>query len=340
MKMIEALVYPVSFVPAEIVSQLSTLFNQLELLLPSDLNRAKITDLLGESARLVRLTAVPFESEKELDKYEAMMKDFKAWASQIGLGMGTTASALYESVRSGFPHDIQAITDVLKGQSRQDPLLEARLFLEFALEYDLEQELLEGELRDISKKAEKIETIMAGPDKDLEGTHYGVPPQTLEPFHRRITQVKGRLEAWFRLYMACCQKCALFASPLGVGIEVKDVIDETYESTMGKELPLEIFKIGLASLSRVDEKERETVIAAISWITSQLSEEPVEAVFKEIEQEAAKLEDMLPAQDRSLCLTLTHYPGAKWIDLMAGGSKKQKEHPFFATKANWSFYIF
>lgn len=340
MKENNALIYPVSFVPAKIVEQLSILFDKLELLLPSDLNRSKIEELLGEYAKWVKLTSVPFSSEEEQDNYKAIVKDFKAWASQVGLGMGTTASALYESVTSGFTHDVQTITDAIKGRSQEDPLLEARLFLEFALEYDLEQEMLVSELKDLSKEAERIEAIMAGPGKKLDGQYYsGASPQPLEPFYRRVTQVKKRLEAWHRLYLACASKSALFTMPLGISLEVKDVIDETYESMMDKELPLEIFKIGLSGLSKLSEEEHDTVKAAIHWITSQLSTEPVDSIFKEIEQEAAKLEELLP-QDQSPCLALTHYPSVHWIELLAGKLQKEEGMPDFYTKANWSFYLY
>ncbi len=340
MKEMNALVYPVSFVPADVVKLLSPLFDMVELILPSDLNLAKTENLLGEYGNRVKLNAFATGEPDQEGRYRAIIKDFKSWAAQIGLGIGTTASALYESVQSGVPQDIQAITQAIKGRSEEDPLLEARIFLEFALEYDLEQQELERELRDISKKAERIETIMAGPEKELEGQQYGVTPHAMEPFYRRTTQVKRRLEAWYNLYVARADEISPSAMPLGIGIEVKDNIDKAYEAVMDKEPALEIARLDIAGLSSLDEEQIKRVKAAVGWITGQLSGEPDDASFKEIKQEAASLEELLPAKDLSPCLALTHYPAAKWADLLAESVKHGTRGTSGPVQANWSFYLY
>ena len=338
MKEMKALIYPVSFVPVNIVKLLEPLFDKIELLLPSDLNLDKIKMLLESVQDRVKFIYPPNPDQQ--DNYNNIIKDFKTWASQIGLGLGTTAAAIYESIQAGGPQEIQAITDAIKGRSEGDPLVEARAFLEFALEYDLEQEELERELKSLSKKAEDIEVLMAGPEKELDGQAYGAAPQQLEPFYRRITQPKRRLEAWYQLLHGCKDQIEGSVMPLGISIEVKDVIDKAYEAMMDKELPVEIARLNISAIPDLDTEKQANIKMRIGWIAEQLTSEPDDTLFKEIQQEAAELEKLLPPKDDRPCLSLTYYPNANWLDLFVKSTEHEKKDTDMILNVNWSFYLY
>ncbi len=220
----KALLFPINLPPYFLTPTLRSLFDTLLILPPSRKSLKQIEETTGERGWIEALQAPWLEEADE--EFDDMVKAWRQWAGEIGLGAGTNSQLLLNATASRS-ETVGSILDELKGIKKSNPILEARLTLQLALDYDLEQYKLDEEMCRLAQKEDSLRRIV-GPDKGEEEGE--LLPDSMAPSFTPVPQIEKiaeRCRAWSMCWRAC--ERGVPGLLLGVGLDTKDIVDKRYE---------------------------------------------------------------------------------------------------------------
>ena len=193
----KSIYFPFTYIPESVGQALAACFGQITVY---QISSAKVPEDMQSLAKEGILDIrIPMEINGEL--LDKIYKDYRGW---IDTHQGTEIAFLKtmahnipyfdENASSQIKADIKKTTRQMSAQEKPDPLFNAGLFLHMAQEYDLQNERLFRDLRD-------IDTMEADFLKDLKGEENDIQARTLT--HKAIEikdpggyMTEERIAAW------------------------------------------------------------------------------------------------------------------------------------------------
>ncbi len=331
---LRAILYPVTYPKRHIRGHLSRFFKEIHVLLPSEKN---VTGSVanGDNAGIAPVIAhVPVPLGDRREWFEAILKDWQQWASQIGLGREGTDAAVMEAASYAMEESLQSIVASIKGTEQDDEDLKARLFLELALELDMREDELSSDLHEVAFREKKLKDLLAGPAgpgrQKAQNNREAVAP---------LAQGKRRLRAWARLYAQW--KDAPELCPVGEGINIKDEMDQAYES-LRRQPAVEILSLDMSSPAPEDPTACDQARSIMMKLVKKIQKaechgghrEDVEDLCRKIQVAWGGSEDAPGPR-----LVLTAYPGITWQGLLKAVARLDTSVETAEEACGYSFYL-
>lgn len=205
--------FPFTFISKPIVEALSACFKQTAVY---QVSSQKVPEKMQEWCKSGTLDIrIPVEGdEKKLDK---ILKDYRAW---INLHQGSEIAFLKtqadkipifdETSSSQIRDDIKKKIRENQSQKKPDDLFNARLFLHFAQEFDLQKIELKQDLLLFEAKEQDLMKNLKGENEDLH--IITADNRTLEADDPGHYMTKERIMAWTRLMQHDQQVSGLFVT--------------------------------------------------------------------------------------------------------------------------------
>ncbi len=320
---LNALVYPATFPRRHTARRLSQVFDRLTVLLPAENLTVTLPDDLPID------TIVPSPLEGRLSWFDRLIKDWKAWAQETGLGTGVTAQVLLRTWKHSSAESFEEIMASLNKKDVSDPLLEARILLRIAHEVDEEDDRLDRELASVSGLEKDLRAALQGETLDE-----GIPIDTGLPSIPPLDRPEPRVRAWSEI---ACRAELNGLLPVGEGMDVKDLLDRAYEDLAPGSFPHDLMRIRLPlalDVRPMDEPEiRKTFVSLVRALVEKGDETP-EAAF-DLEK---RLSELTQIHGEGPELRLTVYTKRSFQEVLsraAGRPWKKAETP----QTGFSFFL-
>ncbi len=320
---LNALLYPATFPRRHTARRLSQVFDRLTVLLPAEnLTVTHFDDLPID-------TIVPAPLEGRLSWFDRLIKDWKAWARETGLGTGVTAQVLLKTWKHGSAESLEEIMASLSGKDVSDPLIEARILLRLAHEIDEEDDRLDLELASVSRLEKDLRASLQG-----ESADEGLPRDAGLPSIPPLDRPGPRIRAWNEI---ACRAELNELLPVGEGMDVKDLLDRAYEDLVPGSFPHDLMRIRLPlalDVRPMDEPDiRKTFVSLVHSLIEKGEETP-EAAF-DLEK---RLSDLSRIHGEGPEFRLTVYSKRSFQEVLsraAGRPWKKAETP----QTGFSFFL-
>ncbi len=347
---IAPLIFPVNYLRHTTVTTLSLFFSSVNVISPTDdpeLSPVKAPEI-STPLYIHRITPAPLQKKK---RFRKILQQMRTWGEQMGLDNRTVAESVHTEAFQPASESITGILSSIKQKKESDPLLQTRVFLQIALENDMQDDLLALEIKKLEKKKQRLAEIM-GDELPEEDTGISRP---MEQSHSDLYGIKmlnmpeRRMEAWMRLANRY-DDTPLDTWPLGESIAIKDIMDRAYEKASGR-IAIELLNLKLPA--EINDPETKAKLAdGMSKLLDELKDELSRHDGSTIEENALiknichRIEVSVDAKEAAKrpgpTVNLTIYPGMHMDDLMplAAGLKKRKKPPkLFSKWCYGSFYL-
>jgi len=348
---IEPLIYPVNYLRHNTVNALSLMFKRVSILTPTEdeeLSPAKAPDF---TTPLYVHRIIPSPLEKRIKRFRKILERMRLWGEQMGLDYKSVAESIHTDAFQPVEESISSILSSMKKKKVENQLVKTRVFLQLALENDMQDDLIDIEINKLEEKRKKLKEIM-GEDSSEKDIPVSMPA---EPGAARLYGVKmlnmpgKRLKAWMKLANRYSDT-PLDTWPIGESIAVKDIIDRAYEKATGR-MAVELMHLRLPSEISDPElkpKLQEGISKLIDELRDELSKtggddiaqnELIKNICHRIE---VSMGQGMTEKRPGPTFNLTVYPGMHMDDLLplAAGLKKRKKPPrLFAKWCMGSFYL-
>ncbi len=348
---LEPLIFPVNFLRHNVIRTLELFFKRVSVICLTEDPELSPCMPGNISSPLYINRICPAPLEKGLGKFRKMLEQMRVWGEQMGLDNKTVAEAVHTDAFKPAGESISSILSSIKRKKADDPLLRARIFLQIALENDMQDDLLEMELLKLEKKKKQLTDIMGGDPHDEE-TGLTMPPDSAAAnIHgiRMLNMPQKRLNAWMKL-AGRYAGASLDSWPLGQSVATKDLLDKAYEKATGNTAS-ELLNIHLPG--EIDDTEPGTkLMEGVSKLLDYLMKELADGGDQEIAHDEliknichrleVSVNPKKSMRSPGPVFNLTLYPGMHMDDLMplAAGVKKRKKPPrLFAKWCYGSFYL-
>jgi len=240
----QAILFPLTYIPASVCEAVGTYFQPVRIYQPT---RRRIPAPLQAFSRK-GLIDIAIPAEDDDDKIEILVRDYRNWA-ELHQGGGPD----YLKRRQGsVPFFDDTATTRIKAEIQQtarapeadDPLFNARMFLQFAQEYDLQSEEITRKLVATDRAERKL-------FKNITGA-----PEVLTPNDRWLQiqagidaagyMIPARVRAWARLFIH-----AAASDPMGAAAIFVTLRREGFEFLMER-APAAECMLKLAALPVID----------------------------------------------------------------------------------------
>ncbi len=305
-----AILYPVTYPKRHVLYYLSLLFDKIHLLLPSEKDSMEVPKTMCDMELCPVVPHVPVPLGEKREWFQSMLRDWQQWAAQIGLGREGTDASFVEAASYAMEESLQSIIDSIKGSEKEDEDLQARIFLELALELDMREDELFADLHDFSSRQEELKSFLAGPTGfGRQGSRGATTP--VEP----IPQGRKRLSSWARLY---AKWNALDLCPVGEGINIKDYMDQAYES-LKRQPATDILSLDLSFCAGEKSQAHPEVRALISELLEKVCAGSTPEGNENIDELCQSIRGLWghAEQAHGPRLVLTAYPGVEWKMLLS-----------------------
>ncbi len=347
---IAPLIYPVNYLRHNVINTLSLMFSSVNVLSPTDDEELSPVKAPGFSTPLYIHRIAPSPPEKK-KRFRKILREMKVWGEQMGLDNKSVAESIHTEAFQPAAESVSSIFSSIKQKKTGQAMLQTRLFLQIALENDMQDDLLELEIKKLEEKKKKLTEIM-GDELPEEETGISLPHEETRPDLygiKMLNMPERRLKAWMRLANHY-DDTPLDTWPLGESIAIKDILDRAYEKATGKiakeilnlQLPREIEDPALKS------KLSDGVMKLMDELRDELSQRDgsdieENALIKNICHRIEVSVDAKEAQKHpGPRVNLTIYPGMHMDDLLplAAGLKRRKNPPkLFSKWCYGSFYL-
>ncbi len=335
---ITALLYPTSFPKKRTRDILTSIFDQISLLMPNELTERTLKESLPEDDLIKMNTWMPVPLGERVEWFSQLMRDWAAWAQSMGLGQNVSASGILDAFGSQSKETVDSIVHSLKGALPKDPVLEAQITLHLAFEMDLQDEMLDKELSMITDQEKTLKQILQGPMIELRGRskeNYAIPT---------LQKSKERLHAWAILWSAAQKESVQI--PVGESIEIKDIIDSAYESVNKGASVIDIMKLSVPPQicldsglrSRLREKLAE-ILEIIPHAKDAFTKVPLENIVSAGQAIENKWNELLGDAGPCPQLCLTIYPETPWEKLLLTGANCEEAEVTEGGLTPFSFYL-
>ena len=214
--MIKPIYFPFTYVPQWVAQTLAAYFKQFTVYQPS--GRRLPAEMQPWAEANIMEVRVPLRTDDEA--LSKMVKDFQAFASLHGDGKYLQTAAFWghhgaipffgESAVSRIVSEVKKTSRTEPVAADLDPLFCARVFLEFAHEYDRQNdELCQGLGVNDRRSRDLLEEIGGEKENGLPATPLTAEIRVEDPAEYMAL---GRFEAWLRLYMLDPVKSGLFVT--------------------------------------------------------------------------------------------------------------------------------
>lgn len=346
MNRLHSLIYPVTYTGFNIIRRLSGIFQRLTILVPAEDCTSSDQTFRPEGIILSSVAPSPFG--ERLPWFNGFIGSITGWARDVGLGKGLDSQPIGDSLKDD--ESIPAIIEALEKEGRKDPLLEAQIFLRLAHDLDQREDETERALAMLKTKETLLKDILHGVTSapDEPGRLFLEPDETTWT----VSMPLKRLAAWSELWERADADIHE-ASPTGIGIDVKDLMDKAYEAS-AKELAIDLLALKLprdpsacAKAWPGMEKGFEDLINAVYMSAKETSQRPqreAEDAVDRIKQEASRLsalwDSLTVGVEYGPILGLTLYPRVSFGELLFKASGRPGPASVDSGQTGWSFYLY
>jgi hypothetical protein len=333
------LLYPASYLSKENGLRLAQLFREFTLLAPAEDEPQPYPASISDHVEVT--VAVPAPLGDRLASFNRIIKDWHAWARDMGLGRDTSPEIFLQSASLERNESITEIISSLKGPAAEDPLLDARLFLRLAADLDRKEDELSAELAQLEIQQGSLRSILQGPDA-------GEPTQssserTGNAMIQPISRPKERLRAWARLWR---EDRIPGLWPVGESISIKDMMDQAYEALEPGQPASELLRLPLPLNHNIRPGHQEQLTEALSELMKALSHKsdhdagPNSDTARAADNVALLWAETVQRLPTGPTIGLTVYPKRTWEEVMlkAVGEKDASLPDSPAT--GFSFYLY
>ena len=348
---IEPLIYPVNYLRHNTINALSLIFKSVSVLSPTEDEELSPAMAPGMSTGMYVHRIVTSPLDKKLKRFRKILEQMRTWGRQMGLDNKSVAESVHTDAFQPASESISAILSSIKKKKVEDPLLKTRVFLQVALENDMQDDLLEIEIKRLEEKRHKLTEIMGG-DPHEEEPSAAIPTEPPPPHLygiKMLNMPEKRIKAWMKLANRY-KDVPLDTWPLGESIAVKDIVDRAFEKATGT-TAVEILNLRLPP-EVTDPGLKQKLTDGMAKLVDELKDELTKRdgndiarneLIKNICHRIEVSVDRKKLEKRpGPTLNLTVYPGMHMDDLLplAAGLKKRKKPPrLFADWCMGSFYL-
>ncbi len=315
-----AILYPRCMVKKKVGLLLAPFFEEIALLIPSRSDMSKVKWNYPEiPLKIKKILSLPVGYDP--DEFSKGIEAMKRWGEQMGLGEQVTFETFYSALTSSQDDEIKNVIKAIKGKDEKDILTASRAFLSLSLETDIKEDELESEMESIDERTRRLSELVE------EASELGQKREQ-ETFIEPLSKPRERLRAWIRLALKA--KDVFDFWPVGESIEIKDILDASYEKiTRGK------FSKDITDF-RLPEKDRlkdEDLIYRVRGLFSKLLDKlkdyrecdeknPDKKLIHELSDE---IKSILVGSDidSGPRLILTYYEGVSWSNLIVNALLKE-----------------
>ncbi|MGQ9812748.1 MAG: hypothetical protein ACUVQ2_05025 [Dissulfurimicrobium sp.] len=352
MNRLHSIIYPVTYTGFNIMRRLSGIFQRLTILIPAE-DCTSSNQVFG-SEEIILSPVAPCPFGERLSWFNGFIESITRWARDVGLGKGLDSQLARDFLKDD--ESIPAIIDALGKEGRKDPLLEAQIFLRLA--HDLDQQEDETELALVMLKTKEASL------KDILHGVSSASDEPERPFHEpnettwTVSMPLKRLASWSELW-ARADADSHEALPIGISIDVKDLMDKAYES-LANESAIDLLALKLPRDPSTCAKvwpDIEDGFEELAKAVSMLRKEAGKVPGKEAEEAICRLKEMasrLSAQWDSLTSGITYgpslglslYPKTSFGELLFKASNirlsasENSAHVAHIDRAGYSFYLY
>lgn len=348
---IEPLIFPVNFLRHNSINTLSLLFSRVNIICPTENEDLSPCSAPGTGDRLYINRVITSPLGKKQKKFRGLLDQMRRWGKQMGLDNRSVAESIHTEA---FKPAIESITSILtsmREKKTQDPLLKTRLFLQIALENDMQDDLLAIEVKTLEKKQHDLTAIMGGTPHKTDPSISMAPERfPANPYGIKMLNMPAkRIKAWMKLANRY-QDEPLQTWPVGESIAAKDIMDRAYEKATGHvaidlmniQMPAETYAPDLGKklkdgMSKLMDNIREELDHNDG--ADIIHNDLIKNICKRIE---VSIDPRKVQKNPGPTFNLTMYPGMHMDDLlpMAAGLKKRKTPPrLFNRWCMGSFYL-
>ncbi len=348
---IEPLIYPVNYLRHNTINALSLLFSRVSVISlteDEELSPCRTPDY-HTGLYVHRIVTSPVG--KKLKRFRKMLDQMRTWGEQMGLDNKSVAESIHTEAFQPAAESISSILTSIKKKKVEDPLLRTRIFLQIALENDIQDDLVEVEVKKLEEKRQRLTEIM-GDNVHEEEPGISMPP---EPVTANLYGIKmlnmpeKRLKAWMKLANRY-DDTPLDTWPLGESLAVKDIVDRAYEKATGR-IAADVLNLRLPA-EAIDSGLKAKISEGLSKLLYELKDELKKNGGEKIEKNdlikniCNRIEIIVAKETDSKrtgpTFNVTVYPGMHMDDLLplSARLKKRKRPPkLFADWCMGSFYL-
>lgn len=336
MDQLHGIIYPVTYPGSNVRARLAQVFDRITALVPVE---DVIPDLTAKGpSGLDMAFAAPSPLGERLSWFNGFMRSMAGWGQEMGLGTAVDARSMLDSLSDD--ESALSIMKALKGDEPKDALLDAQIFLRLAHEFDQKEDELGLVMSEVDIKEDLLGDIMHG---SASGCYFR-RRDARGPQIARLSTPLRRLSAWNELRM---RYKWLTGWPVGIGIDVKDIVDKAYEKIAGipavdticLKLPLDP---SVRPGTRPEIREGlDELIKTIITLDAKASKEAMNRLNSkadELSQQWLKVTDGL---DDGPTFAFCIYPGVSFGRLVSEVSGKAHDlTPGGEDVIGWSFYLY
>lgn len=348
---IEPLTYPANFLRHNSINALSLLFSHVNVLCPTEDEDLSPCSTQGMDGRLYINRLVTSPLGKRQKKFRRILDQMHTWGEQMGLDNKSVADSIHTEAFKPATESITSILTSMRKKKVQDPLLKTRLFLQIALENDMQDDLLEIEVKTLAKKQRNLTEIMGGTPHKTDPSISMAPERSPANTYgiKMLNMPSKRLKAWMK-FANRYQDNPLQTWPVGESVAVKDIMDRAYEKATGR-IAVDLMNVnmpGEAYAPDLKTKLRDGLSKLMDNIRDELERNDGSDIMENdlIKNICTRIEVSIDAKkiqkNPGPIFNLTLYPGIHMDDLfpMAAGLKKRKKPPrLFSSWCRGSFYL-
>ena len=319
-----ALLFPTSYVKNTLRDTLSPLGIKFAVLMPTEkspvIQETRETELSQRHTdEIKRIHPAPLGSK--LKAFEGIIKSYLTWAQHIDLGRSMHAEELGR-FQVDDPESVQALIKSIKTETKGDYRIDAQIFLELALIFDIQHDSLEQDLAYIRKRESLVHMLMDGSTSDDSHGPGALQFMRLPP----LSQPVRRLAKWSELFLQLRQ-LDFFDVFFGEGREIRDIMDERYEKASEGNIPIEVLKFFLDPSVEIHPHIKSGIKDFFQDLILELNQ------AKEISDESLVLAGEFEQKWRSiqpketpLMVKVVFYKGVRIVDLITNGKSKDSTH--------------
>jgi hypothetical protein len=333
------LLYPASYLSKVNGLRLAQFFRKLTLLAPTEDEPQLSPTPVSDHMEVTVTVTAPLGDR--LAWFNGIIKDWDAWAKDMGLGRGTPPETYLQSASLGRNESIGEIIDSLKGPAAEDPLLDARIFLRLAADLDRREDELSADLSELETQQGSLRAILQGfdPGEPTQSSSKRTGNAMILPMSRP----KERLRAWARLWR---EDKIPGLWPVGESISIKDILDQAYEALEPGGAALELLTLPLPLDHNIRPGHQEQITEAL-W-------ELIRALSPESERNSGPNPDTARAADNLALhwahtidslptgptIGLTVYPNRTWEEVMLKAAGLEVASLPDSRESGFSFYLY
>ncbi|NIA08272.1 MAG: hypothetical protein GWP10_00485 [Nitrospiraceae bacterium] len=342
MDKLHGLLYPTCYLRQGTMLRLAQVFSRLILLIPTeDTHILPYRPLDNCPMEIEPIAPVPMGDR--LGWFADLISNWKFWAKEMGLGKKISAFTLMSAAADKQEEEsVQTILSAIKKDVKAtDPLLNAQIFLQLALDLDRREDELHIDLDRLAVQEDRLKLILQGPERPTKS------PGSIEldPMIAPLSMARERLKAWTVLWQKFTDKRSW---PIGESVASKDLLDTVYGGLQPKVLPIDLLDLALPPDPDIRPGESEEICNMLTAIIDAIPKATIQDINGEgkiqelVREIGQKWEKFTGSQAPGPRLKLTVYPQKTWEEvLLKANNLEPRDNQTGSLITNgWSFFLY